>query len=266
MNIQSFTNLNNRSVIGVSGEETFDFLQSIVTGDISLLLEGKSVASCLLSPQGRVLFDFILHKNFNDKKGLSVFVDCEKLETEDIIKKLKIYRLRSKIDIINLTDWNVCLCPNETVNSTADPRHMKLPKRVIAKVGLGKNDQGLELEYNRLRHELCLPEGSKEIPRGEALPLDYWMDKTGHISFNKGCFVGQEVTARIFHRNKIRRRLIILDADFKGFSEGHDFNREFKLMTRTLGRTFYLVSVNFLENLKSNFISYKGEEIKFYSF
>ena len=88
MNIQSLTNLNNRSVIEISGEETFDFLQSIVTGDLSLLLEGKSVASCLLTPQGRILFDFILHKNFNNKKkGLSVFVECEKLETEDLIKK-----------------------------------------------------------------------------------------------------------------------------------------------------------------------------------
>ena len=168
MNIQSFTNLNNRSVIGVSGEETFDFLQSIVTGDISLLLEE---ISCILSfkSSGRVL-SILFYIKILMIKGLSVFVDCEKLETEDLIKKLKIYRLRSKIDIINLTDWNVCLCPNETVNSTVIKTY-EIAKRVMAKVGLGKNDQGLELEYNRLRHELCLPEGSKEIPRGEALPL-----------------------------------------------------------------------------------------------
>ena len=112
MDIQSEIILNNRSVIEVYGEETFDFLQSIVTGDLSSLLKGASVAACLLSPQGRVLFDFILHKNFKIQNDLSVFIDCEKDETEEIIRKLNLYRLRSKVYIKKLIDFKVCLCPS----------------------------------------------------------------------------------------------------------------------------------------------------------
>ena len=266
MDIQSETILNNRSVIEVYGQETFDFLQSIVTGDLSSLLKGASVAACLLSPQGRVLFDFILHKNFKKQNDFSVFIDCEKDETEEIIRKLNLYRLRSKVDIKKLIDFKVCLCPSETINSTPDPRHLKLPSRIILDGGPYNINQEIELEYNRFRHQLCIPEGSKEIPRGEALPLDYWMDKIGHISFNKGCFVGQEVTARIFYRKKIRRRLMIVDSDFHDFSKDDALKKEFKLITKTIGRTFYLVSVQYLESLKSNFIIYKGKNIEFYLF
>ena len=69
----------------------------------------------------------------------------------------------------------------------------------------------VDSEFNKKRLDLCVAEGPREITRGEALPLDYWMDKTSHVSFNKGCFIGQEVTARVYHRNKIRRRLITIN-------------------------------------------------------
>ena len=69
----------------------------------------------------------------------------------------------------------------------------------------------VDSDFYKKRLDLCVAEGPSEITRGEALPLDYWMDKTSHVSFNKGCFIGQEVTARVYHRNKIRRRLISIN-------------------------------------------------------
>ena len=93
----------------------------------------------------------------------------------------------------------------------SDPRHSKLPFRVVREKEAIDFDFLVDSDFYKKRLDLCVAEGPSEITRGEALPLDYWMDKTSHVSFNKGCFIGQEVTARVYHRNKIRRRLISIN-------------------------------------------------------
>jgi len=202
--------LSERSVFKISGEDSFDFLQSVVTADISPLKEERAVATCLLSAQGRVLFDFLLYPNFNNSE-FSCLVDCHNSEKTELIKRLNMYKLRSKVVLSDSENLSVFICDEKKEGFFSDPRHSKLPFRVVREKETIDFDFLVDSDFYKKRLDLCIAEGPAEITRGEALPLDYWMDKTSHVSFNKGCFIGQEVTARVYHRNKIRRRLISIN-------------------------------------------------------
>ena len=106
--------LSDRSVFKIRGEESFNFLQSVVTADISPLKKGKAVASCLLSAQGRVLYDFLLYPELN-QTDFSCFVDCHHSEKFELIKKLTMYKLRSKV-VINDND-KLCILVNLKKNN-----------------------------------------------------------------------------------------------------------------------------------------------------
>ena len=202
--------LSERSVFKISGDDSFDFLQSIVTADISPLKEERAVATCLLSAQGRVLYDFLLYPDFNNSE-FSCLVDCHNSEKTELMKRLNMYKLRSKVFLSDSENFSVFICKEKKESFFSDPRHSELPFRaVIEKEDLDCH-YSEDSEFYKKRLDLCVAEGPSEITRGEALPLDYWMDKTSHVSFNKGCFIGQEVTARVYHRNKIRRRLISIN-------------------------------------------------------
>ena len=199
--------LSERSVFKISGEDGFDFLQSVVTADISPLKEERAVATCLLSAQGRVLYDFLLYPDFNNSE-FSCLADCHHSEKTELMKRLNMYKLRSKVVLSDNENFSVFICDEKKENFFSDPRHSELPFRAVREKEVTDCDFLVDSEFYKKRLDLCVAEGPSEITRGEALPLDYWMDKTSHVSFNKGCFIGQEVTARIYHRNKIRRRLI----------------------------------------------------------
>ena len=202
--------LSERSVFKISGEDSFDFLQSVVTADISPLKEERAVATCLLSAQGRVLFDFLLYPDFNNLE-FSCLVDCHNSEKTELIKRLNMYKLRSKVVLSDSENFSVFICDEKKEGFFSDPRHSKLPFRVVREKETIDFDFLVDSDFYKKRLDLCVAEGPSEITRGEALPLDYWMDKTSHVSFNKGCFIGQEVTARVYHRKKIRRRLISIN-------------------------------------------------------
>ena len=202
--------LSERSVFKISGEDSFDFLQSVVTADISPLKEERAVATCLLSAQGRVLYDFLLYPDFNNS-DFSCLVDCHNSEKTELMKRLNMYKLRSKVVLSDSENLSVFISDEKKESFFSDPRHSELPFRALGKKEVIDCDFLVDSDFYKKRLDLCVAEGPSEITRGEALPLDYWMDKTSHVSFNKGCFIGQEVTARVYHRNKIRRRLISIN-------------------------------------------------------
>ena len=202
--------LSDRSVFKISGEDSFDFLQSVVTADISLLKEERAVATCLLSAQGRILYDFLLYPDFNNSH-FSCLVDCHNSEKTELMKRLNMYKLRSKVVLSARENFSGVFYDVKKPRFFSDPRHSKLPFRVVREKETIDFDFLVDSDFYKKRLDLCVAEGPSEITRGEALPLDYWMDKTSHVSFNKGCFIGQEVTARVYHRNKIRRRLISIN-------------------------------------------------------
>ena len=241
--------LNDRETFRIYGHDTFEFLQSVITADITPLKENKTVASCLLSAQGRVIYDFLLYPEVSHE--FSYIVDCHSSEKKELIKKLSMYKLRSDVKIEENINLDVAASYSKDTSFILDPRHKGMPFRYLIKKDKHNLLKDKYTEYVKSRMKFCISEGPEEIPRGEALPLDFWMDKTNQVSFSKGCFIGQEVTARVFHRNKIRRRLIIIE-----FNE-LDFNNErlpknFKYINKVGDYLFLLAPIDFIKEIKEN--------------
>jgi len=191
------TTLTDRAIIRLSGEDVRGFLQGLVTNDVA---DDLPVWAGLLSPQGKCLFDFIVWSDDDD-----LLLDCEADAVDELIKRLSIYRLRRPIRIER--------DPSITVHwSPADPGN----ESRLAELGsrwLGPADEPAEgwLEH-RLRLGVC--EGRAEL--GDLLWLECNAAELNGVSFTKGCFVGQENTARMNWRQKINRRLVVVETDAPG--------------------------------------------------
>jgi folate-binding protein YgfZ len=185
------TTLTNRAVIRLSGEGVRDFLQGLVTSDV----EGPlPVWAGLLTAQGKCLFDFLIWPDGND-----LLLDCEAEAAEDLIKRLAVYRLRRAITIIRDDSLAVHWSPE----GADDPRLSELGRRWL---GAPSEPASGWLEH-RLR--LGVTEGRAEL--GDLLWLECNAAELGGVSFSKGCFVGQENTARMNWRSKINRRLVVVE-------------------------------------------------------
>jgi hypothetical protein len=211
------TTLTDRAIVRVSGEDVRGFLQGLVTSDVAGPLP---VWAGLLTPQGKSLFDFIIWSDGDD-----LLLDCESDAADDLIKRLTIYRLRRAIRIERdpslAVHWS-----DEQGQGVPDPRLEALGWRWLqnctpAKAGVqsGKADQALLLpsqEHKWLEHRLRLGicEGRAEI--GDLLWLECNAAELNGVSFSKGCFVGQENTARMNWRQKVNRRLVVVETDTPG--------------------------------------------------
>jgi folate-binding protein YgfZ len=194
--IMAATTLTDRAVVRLSGEDVRGFLQGLVTSDVT----GKlPVWAGLLTPQGKCLFDFIVWSDGND-----LLVDCEAEAADDLIKRLAIYRLRRPIVI----ERDPSLAVHWSKDGADDPRLAELGRR-----WLGPADEPASgwLEH-RLR--LGVTEGRAEL--GDILWLECNAAELNGVSFTKGCFVGQENTARMNWRQKISRRLVVVGTDTPG--------------------------------------------------
>ena len=189
------TTLTDRAVIRLSGEGVRDFLQGLVTTDVAGELP---VWAGLLTPQGKCLFDFMV---WADDGGL--LLDCEADAADDLIKRLAIYRLRRPI-VIERDDTLAVHWSREGDEGVPDPRLPELGRRWLAPAG--EPVQGW-LEH-RLRLGVC--EGRAEI--GDILWLECNAAELNGVSFTKGCFVGQENTARMNWRSKVNRRLVVVES------------------------------------------------------
>jgi folate-binding protein YgfZ len=189
----SATTLTDRAVVRLSGEDVRGFLQGLVTSDVSATLP---VWAGLLTPQGKCLFDFLVWSNRDD-----LVLDCEAAAADELIRRLSIYRLRRPIVIERDPSLAVHWSPGGS-EGVADPRLAALGRRWLA--SLGEPASGW-LEH-RLRLGVC--EGRAEL--GDLLWLECNAAELDGVSFNKGCFVGQENTARMNWRQKVNRRLFVV--------------------------------------------------------
>jgi folate-binding protein YgfZ len=189
------TTLTDRAVIRLSGEDVRGFLQGLVTSDVAGALP---VWAGLLTPQGKCLFDFVVWADGDD-----LLLDCEAAAADDLIKRLSIYRLRRPISIERDTSLAVHWS-RAAAEGVADPRLAELGHR-----WLGPAVRAAEgwLEH-RLRLGVC--EGRAEL--GDILWLECNAAELGGVSFTKGCFVGQENTARMNWRSKVNRRLLVVES------------------------------------------------------
>ena len=190
------TTLADRAVVRVAGEDVRGFLQGLVTQDVSGNLP---VWAGLLSAQGKCLFDFLIWADGDD-----LLLDCEAAAAGDLIKRLSIYRLRRPITIALDESLSVHWAA-DTGQGIADPRLAELGNRWL---GPASNPATGWLD-NRLRRGVC--EGRAEL--GDLLWLECNAAELNGVSFSKGCFVGQENTARMNWRQKINRRLLVVEGD-----------------------------------------------------
>ncbi len=206
------TRLTNRSVIRLSpveeGEDVRAFLQGLVTQDMHGPLP---VWAGLLSPQGKALFDFFLWPDSDD-----ILIDCETAQANALIRRLSLYRLRRKIAIALDAGIGVYWSASERPEAILDPRHPALGYRWIAPVSDSDEDASTLFRNHRLSLGIC--EGSAELGSDATLWLEANAAELNGVSFTKGCYVGQENTARMNWRQKVNRRLVvvpIMDADPK---------------------------------------------------
>jgi hypothetical protein len=236
--------LKDRAVIELNGQDNKEFLQSLVTNNVDLVSDNKSIYAALLSPQGKYLFDFIIFQNYITKK---LSIDCEKKRYPELIQKLNLYKLRNKIDInINndITIYGIYgsdiskiilnLKMNNQEGSTksiknniyiVDPRNKKLGIRIyIVKNNFSKefdtilNGSSSELEYNRIKLKIPKPEIDLEIEKSFIIENNF--EEMNCIDFNKGCYIGQENTARQKYRGTAKRKLALVKINGEKINNG----------------------------------------------
>jgi tRNA-modifying protein YgfZ len=198
------TRLFSRALVRVSpqdeAEDAADFLQGLVTNDVAGVLP---VWAGLLTPQGKALFDFIVWPS-----GRDLLLDCEAEAAEALIKRLSIYRLRRRIAITRDEALAVHWRPHEGDGAAPDPRLRALGERWIAPVDA--SDEGADEEWRAHRLSLGVTEGRAELGSDATLWLECNAAELHGVSFGKGCYVGQENTARMNWRQKVNRRLVVV--------------------------------------------------------
>lgn len=198
------TRLFARALVRVSpldeSEDAAEFLQGLVTSDVKGLLP---VWTGLLTPQGKVLFDFLVWPS-----GKALLLDCEADAADALVKRLSIYRLRRKIAIARDNGLAVHWRPHEGDGAAPDPRLHALGERWIAPVD--DTDVSADEEWRAHRLALGVVEGRAELGDGETLWLECNAVELNGVSFTKGCYVGQENTARMNWRQKVNRRLVVV--------------------------------------------------------
>ncbi len=194
--------LQSRALIKVSGQDIDEYFQGLITNDITKINGGNLLYSLILSPQGRFAFDIFLFK-INE----NYIIDCFELVKDELIKKLKFYKLRKKIIFEEITQpFSVIQTSKSNIReySFKDPRsnHLGFREYYFQEIKAECEDG-----YQLLRIDNLIPEGSYDLISEKSIPLEFEFDKFNAIDFEKGCYIGQELTARTHYRGKVRKEI-----------------------------------------------------------
>ena len=205
-----FQQLSDRKLIKVSGSEAEAFLENIITCSITGLAQDEGRFGALLTPQGKILFDFLISRQEDH-----FLFDISQTLAADFIKRLTFYKLRADVTIeipgegISVfAFWND-LPKKDTHICIKDPRHSQLGWRCYGQTP----PQGSAADYELNRISLCIPDGGKDFQYGDAYPHETLMDQFGGVDFKKGCYVGQEVVSRMQHRGTTKKRIIHVSSE-----------------------------------------------------
>ncbi len=260
--VQSLTvPLSERGIVSISGPDARSFLQALITNDIEKVGPARAIYAGLLSPQGKYLFDFLIADD-----GTRLLFDCEAARLEEFIRTLGIYRLRAEVEIADVSrDWRVwaLLGGNEGGEPGAceamegglrfvDPRLADLGGRAILPADIEPPEPyGGTGDYEKLRLSLGVPDGSRDIEAGRQTFLEANAKELAGVDFEKGCYVGQEVTARMNYRGTLKKRL--LPITFEGPAPGPGSlissgdRRAGDVRSAIDGRAMALIRLEFLE-------------------
>lgn len=198
------TVLPDRAVVEVSGPDAASFLQGLITNDIAKATGGNAIYAALLTPQGKIIYHFLVAPV---ESGF--LLDCAKTHTADLAARLKKYKLRAKVTITERPDLTVIASPQRIVGGFPDPR---LPALGFRAYQTSATAAGNAAGYHTHRIALGVPDSS-DIPPETLFPLDCNFEELHGVDFAKGCYVGQELTARMKHRATARRRILPVAAD-----------------------------------------------------
>lgn len=229
MAIPSFCTLNSRTILSVSGPEAKEFLQGLVTNNLDNISETHTLYAALLTPQGKILFDFFISHPMPD----TFWLECSVAQSADLAKRLTFYKLRADVTITTLSDSHKVIAiwgdgttdifATATAGSAGklldgfgyvDPRDATAGLRVI--IDSNKTPAGLqqsdEQAYNTHRIKLGLADTDADIGSSQRFPHECNLDVINGVDFSKGCYVGQEVVSRMYHKTTVRKRILPISA------------------------------------------------------
>ena len=279
MNIKNVYILDDRAILYINGEDAKEFLQNLISNDINKVSDVNSCFSSLLTPQGKFLYEFIIVKH---KSGY--LLDCEKPQAEELFKQLSLYKLRSKVEILNLSNEFVVAAfshekfltfetakdqPGCTIKYREDPifldpRNKDLGARLIINLEklylslkkLDLHDANLK-EYYSLSHELGIVPKDLNKLKDKLFGIECNFEELNGIDFKKGCYVGQENTARIKLKNKLSKRLFPINVINGKLHEGESiYNNEVEIGKVLIDSDYPFALIKYLnENFdeKANF-------------
>jgi len=221
--------LPDRGVVKVSGEDARNFLNGLVTTDVTKLAPGEARFGALLTPQGKIIFDFLITEA-PEGHGGGFLLDCPQALAKSLADKLGFYKLRAKVAVENLSDnlgvmaaWDGDLASNLAMKpdlAFADPRDAALGWRILAPQELAPKVADLigadlveAAEYEAHRIRAGVPRGGLDFMYSDAFPHETNMDRLHGVDFDKGCYVGQEVVSRMQHRGTARTRTVRVTLD-----------------------------------------------------
>ncbi|MDC0445229.1 folate-binding protein [Candidatus Pelagibacter sp.] len=284
MNIKNVYILEDRAILYINGEDTKEFLQNLISNDINKVSDKDTCFTSLLSPQGKFLYEFIIIKH---KSGY--LIDCEKSQADGLFKQLSIYKLRSKVEILNLSNEFVVAAfsqekfltfddakdiPGFTLRYREDtifldPRNKRLGARLIINLEklylslkkLDLHDANLD-DYYSFSHKLGIVPKDLNKLQNKLFGIECNYEELNGIDFKKGCYVGQENTARIKLKNKLSKRLLPINIIKGELTEGENiFYNENDIGKVLIEGDYPFALIKYLDenfNGKSNFSTKKA--------
>lgn len=212
------TLLTDRSVLRVSGADAKTFLQGLLTNSLDKTTEGRAIFAGLLSPQGKILFDFFVVAD-----GEDFLIEAPAESAEALAKRLSFYKLRSNVTVeaepafaVAAAWGGVPTVPDGAV-TYADPRLPDLGLRILLPDASSLDDAACspasEADYHAHRIALGAPQGGRDYAYGDTFPHEALYDQLEGVDFKKGCYVGQEVVSRMQHRSSARKRVVPVEGD-----------------------------------------------------
>ena len=213
-----FAILDDRAVVAISGQDAHGFLQGMVTANMERVAETGCGFGALLTPQGKILFDFLIVYD-----GERFLFDLPAASSAEFVQRLTFYKLRAKVEIADLSQdlkvsaiWETGEMPDGII-VFADPRLPALGFRAYGADTAALKEAGFTEttaeDWHRHRIALAVPEAGRDFAYGEVFPHDVDMDDLNGLDFKKGCYVGQEVVSRMHHRGTARKRIVAVSAD-----------------------------------------------------
>ena len=283
MNIKNVYILDDRAILYINGEDAKEFLQNHISNDINKVSDVNSCFSSLLTPQGKFLYEFIIVKH---KSGY--LLDCEKPQAEELFKQLSLYKLRSKVEILNLSNEFVVAAfshekfltfdeakdqPGYTIKYREDPifldpRNKDLGARLIINLEklylslkkLDLHDANLK-EYYSLSHSLGIVPKDLNKLKDKLFGIECNFEELNGIDFKKGCYVGQENTARIKLKNKLSKRLFPINLINGKLHEGESiYNNEIEIGKVLIENDYPFALIKFLDKNFDEKVDFKTKE------